>query len=97
MSCLWGGFFGPEGEHGVCQCKAPTWTCGYNCELTYTHAGIGAGFYLYYSWAPSFFNKHVGIPQSLTVWMVLTGMVVFTFVVPVSAGCTELECGVALH
>jgi len=46
--------------------------------------GIGAGFYLGYSWLPSFFTKHVGIPQSLTLWMVLSGMIVFTFVVPVS-------------
>jgi hypothetical protein len=48
-------------------------------------AGIGAGFYLGYSWLPSFFVKHVGIPQSLTLWMVLSGMVIFTFVVPVSS------------
>jgi hypothetical protein len=47
-------------------------------------AGIGAGFYLGYSWLPSFFTKHAGIPQSLTLWMVLSGMVIFTFVVPVS-------------
>lgn len=47
-------------------------------------AGVGAGFYLGYSWLPSFFTKHVGIPQSLTLWMVLSGMVIFTFVVPVS-------------
>lgn len=46
--------------------------------------GVGAGFYLGYSWLPSFFTKHVGIPQSLTLWMVLSGMVIFTFVVPVS-------------
>jgi hypothetical protein len=46
--------------------------------------GIGAGFYLGYSWLPSFFVKHAGIPQSLTLWMVLSGMVIFTFVVPVS-------------
>jgi hypothetical protein len=47
-------------------------------------AGIGAGFYLGYSWLPSFFVKHAGIPQPLTMWMVLSGMVIFTFVVPVS-------------
>jgi hypothetical protein len=47
-------------------------------------AGIGAGFYLGYSWLPSFFTKHAGIPQPLTLWMVLSGMVIFTFVVPVS-------------
>jgi hypothetical protein len=53
-------------------------------------AGIGAGFYLGYSWLPSFFVKHAGIPQSLTLWMVLSGMVMFTFVVPVSVTqCVE--------
>jgi hypothetical protein len=53
----------------------------YTCTL---RAGIGAGFYLGYSWLPSFFVKHAGIPQPLTMWMVLSGMVIFTFVVPVS-------------
>jgi len=54
-----------------------------SCQLLCV--GIGAAFYLGYSWLPSFFTKHVGIPQSLTLWMVLSGMIVFTFVVPVSA------------
>lgn len=53
-----------------------------SCLLT--RSGIGAGFYLGYSWLPSSFIKHVGIPQSTTLWMVLSGMIVFTFVVPVS-------------
>jgi hypothetical protein len=47
-------------------------------------AGIAAIFYLGYSWLPSFFVKHVGIPQSTSLWMVLSGMVIYTIVVPVS-------------
>jgi hypothetical protein len=60
-------------------------TCVLTPELLLAAAaGIGAGFYLGYSWLPSFFTKHAGIPQPLTLWMVLSGMVIFTFVVPVS-------------
>lgn len=33
-------------------------------------AGIGAGFYLGYSWLPSFFANHAGISSSTTLWMV---------------------------
>ena len=33
---------------------------------------------------PSFFSKKVGLDTSLTLWMVLTCMVVFTFVVPIA-------------
>lgn len=58
--------------------------CACPCLHVFLAAGIGAGFYLGYSWLPSFFTKHAGIPQSLTLWMVLSGMVIFTFVVPVS-------------
>jgi hypothetical protein len=46
---------------------------------------VGAGFYLGYSWLPSFFVKHVGIPQPSTLWMTLSGMILYTLVVPVSA------------
>jgi hypothetical protein len=75
-----------------CDVKLQT---GPPCLPYVSAAGIGAGFYLGYSWLPSFFTKHAGIPQSLTLWMVLSGMVIFTFVVPVSrmscAGtCTTL-------
>jgi hypothetical protein len=46
---------------------------------------VGAGFYLGYSWLPSFFVKHAGVPQHMTLWMTLSGMVLYTFVVPVRA------------
>jgi hypothetical protein len=45
--------------------------------------GVGAGFYLGYSWLPSFFVKHAGVPPHMTLWMTLSGMVLYTFVVPV--------------
>lgn len=47
-------------------------------------AWIAASFYLGYSWLPSFFVQHVGITQMLSLWMVLTSMVLFTFVVPIA-------------
>eukprot|EP00775_Hariotina_reticulata_P013429 gene13429-13557_t len=47
-------------------------------------AWIGASFYLGYSWLPSFFVTYVGINQTTTLWMVLTSMVLFTFVVPIA-------------
>lgn len=57
---------------------------------------MGAGFYLGYSWLPSFFVKHVGIPQATTMWMTLSGMILYTMVVPVSAGSVP-EQGVMLQ
>lgn len=47
-------------------------------------AWIGAGFYLGYSWLPSFFATHAGQPAPLTLWMVLVSMVIFTFIVPIA-------------
>lgn len=47
-------------------------------------AGIGASFYLGYSWLPSFFVTHAGLPTMLTLWMVLSAMVIFTFIVPIA-------------
>eukprot|EP00775_Hariotina_reticulata_P003883 gene3883-4138_t len=52
-------------------------------------AWIGAAFYLGYSWLPSFFTKHVGIPQSLTLWMVLSCMIIFTFFVPLAGWLSD--------
>jgi MFS family permease len=46
--------------------------------------GIGGAFYLGYSWLPSFFVTHAGISQMTSLWMVLTSMVLFTFIVPVA-------------
>uniref|UniRef100_A0A383VDF7 Major facilitator superfamily (MFS) profile domain-containing protein n=1 Tax=Tetradesmus obliquus TaxID=3088 RepID=A0A383VDF7_TETOB len=51
--------------------------CGYE-------AWIGGSFYLGYSWLPSFFVAHAGISTMTSLWMVLTSMVLFTFVVPVA-------------
>eukprot|EP00879_Flechtneria_rotunda_P018557 GHRR01019471.1.p1 GENE.GHRR01019471.1~~GHRR01019471.1.p1 ORF type:complete len:249 (+),score=54.38 GHRR01019471.1:262-1008(+) len=47
-------------------------------------AWIGASFYLGYSWLPSFFAQYAGLSMMLTLWMVLTCMVLFTIVVPVA-------------
>lgn len=47
-------------------------------------AGISASFLIGYSWLPSFFNQHVGIPTRLTLWMVLSCMILFTMMVPVA-------------
>jgi MHS family proline/betaine transporter-like MFS transporter len=38
---------------------------------------------------PSFFNKKLGLDTSLTLWMVLTCMVVFTFVVPIAGWLSD--------
>jgi hypothetical protein len=50
---------------------------------------LGAGFYLGYSWLPSFFVKHAGVSQPMSMWMTLSGMVLYTFVVPVSDSTTH--------
>jgi MFS family permease len=47
-------------------------------------AGISASFLIGYSWLPSFFSQHVGIPTRLTLWMVLSCMIIFTMMVPVA-------------
>jgi len=47
-------------------------------------AWIGAGFYIGYSFMPSFFATHVGIPQQTTLWMVLSCMILYTFIVPIA-------------
>lgn len=55
----------------------------YLCPLLLPHLA-GASFYLGYSWLPSFFATYAGLPTLLTLWMVLTSMIVFTFVVPIA-------------
>jgi MFS family permease len=52
--------------------------------LLLLRTGIGGSFYLGYSWLPSFFVAHAGISTMTSLWMVLTSMVLFTFIVPVA-------------
>lgn len=47
-------------------------------------AWISASFLIGYSWLPSFFAQHVGIPTRLTLWMVLSCMILFTMMVPIA-------------
>ena len=64
-----------------CCCSLSLYTCSWSLLLP---AGIGGSFYLGYSWLPSFFVAHAGISIMTSLWMVLTSMVLFTFVVPVA-------------
>lgn len=60
-----------------------------SCAVAAAFTGIGASFYLGYSWLPSFFVEHAGLPPMLTQWMVLSAMVLFTFVVPIAGYCSD--------
>ncbi|KAF8068166.1 shiA [Scenedesmus sp. PABB004] len=45
---------------------------------------ISASFLIGYSWLPSYLVKHGGIPTRLTLWMVLSCMLLFTGMVPLA-------------
>jgi hypothetical protein len=46
--------------------------------------GISASFLIGYSWLPSFLVANTGIDARLTLWMVLSCMILFTMMVPVA-------------
>lgn len=46
--------------------------------------GISASFLIGYSWLPSFLVQHAGFDTRITLWMVLSCMVIFTAMVPVA-------------
>jgi MHS family proline/betaine transporter-like MFS transporter len=52
------------------------------CLLAYR---ITASFYVGYSYLPTLFNSQANIPTQTTLWMVLSCMVLYTAIIPVSA------------
>jgi len=46
--------------------------------------GISAAFLIGYSWLPSFLVAKTGIDARVTLWMVLSCMILFTLMVPVA-------------
>ena len=48
------------------------------------YSGVSASFLIGYSWLPSFLVANTGIDARITLWMVLSCMMVFTVMVPVA-------------
>lgn len=58
-------------------------------QHTHTHTGNAAAFHLGYSWLPSFFVAEVGVSQRLSLWMLLSCMVLFTLLVPIGGALSD--------
>lgn len=48
-----------------------------------------AAFHLGYSWLPSFFVAQAGVSTRLSLWMLLSCMVLFTLVVPIAGAVSD--------